>query len=54
MGVGEATLARLKRFAGLGPDGERPYVCRNCDGEFEVQYHVCPDCESYTVERRRG
>ncbi len=27
------------------------YECRRCESEFDLQYHVCPDCGSYQVER---
>lgn len=30
---------------------DRPYRCRRCGMQFELQHHVCPECGSYTVER---
>jgi rRNA maturation endonuclease Nob1 len=51
MGGSNTPLNRLKRLAGL-TDSEPPsYRCHGCQTGFEVQYHVCPDCGSYTVER---
>jgi lipopolysaccharide biosynthesis regulator YciM len=51
MGGKRTPLGRLKRLAGLTAPETPPYRCHGCETGFEVQYHVCPDCGSYTVER---
>ena len=48
------TLDRIRSLASLGAADEGAYVCRGCDTSFTVQYHVCPACGGYSVERRRG
>ena len=30
----------------------RAYECRQCGARFAVQHHCCPECDSYSVERR--
>lgn len=54
---GTATIGRLLRLAGLGPRGgvgattdEHPYVCLGCGVEYDVEYHVCPNCGGFSVE----
>jgi rRNA maturation endonuclease Nob1 len=32
-------------------DDARPYRCLKCEAEFDLRYHVCPECGSYSVER---
>jgi rRNA maturation endonuclease Nob1 len=51
MGGSNTPLGRLKRLAGLTKPEQPSYRCHGCRAGFEVQYHVCPDCGSYTVER---
>ncbi|EJN61475.1 hypothetical protein HSB1_05160 [Halogranum salarium B-1] len=34
----------------LGRDAETAYECRNCATRYRIQYHVCPTCESFSVE----
>lgn len=35
-----------------GPDErDGDYQCRNCHASFGAQYHVCPECGGYRVER---
>ncbi|MGM0592530.1 MAG: hypothetical protein ACQETI_13075 [Halobacteriota archaeon] len=51
MGGGEDTFGRLKRLAGLTEPEATPYVCLGCQTAFDVQYHVCPECGGYSVER---
>jgi rRNA maturation endonuclease Nob1 len=46
-------IGRLKRFVGLSHDSLPAYRCRGCCTSFELQYHVCPDCGGYSVERVR-
>ncbi|QCJ47670.1 hydrogenase maturation nickel metallochaperone HypA [Haloprofundus sp. MHR1] len=48
----DSALSRLKRLAGLTSEEELPYVCLSCETGYDVQYHVCPNCGSYAVERR--
>ncbi|SFR47340.1 hypothetical protein [Halogeometricum limi] len=58
--VGAATITRLLRLAGVEPGdrseasetSEFPYVCRGCGSAYDVQYHVCPDCGGFSVDRR--
>ena len=44
-------LDRAKQVSGISTEDEEclPYVCLACETEFEVQYHRCPDCESFDV-----
>lgn len=35
----------------LGATGDGPYECRACGTRLSVQYHSCPECGSYRVER---
>ena len=30
------------------------YVCRGCGEAFTLEYHVCPECGGYSVERTQG
>lgn len=32
-------------------DGEPVYECHQCGSQFKLEYHQCPECESYSVER---
>jgi hypothetical protein len=52
MGGRPGTLERFMRLTGLteAPASERPYRCRGCRTGFDVQYHVCPECGSFSVE----
>ncbi|SEO38781.1 hypothetical protein SAMN04487948_102180 [Halogranum amylolyticum] len=43
-------FSRLRRFIGLSHDELPAYRCHGCGTEFELQYHVCPDCGGYSVE----
>jgi ribosomal protein L37E len=36
------------------PDGGNAYECRTCRESFDVQYHVCPSCEGFSVEAPAG
>jgi len=29
----------------------RPYECQQCGNAFTVQYHSCPECGGYSIER---
>lgn len=31
---------------------ERPYECLQCDARLEVEYYVCPECGSFSIDRR--
>lgn len=42
-------LDRSKWFA-RGSDTESyPYRCMSCQAALPVQYHSCPECESYDI-----
>ncbi|QSG02846.1 Uncharacterized protein AArcS_1636 [Natranaeroarchaeum sulfidigenes] len=42
---------RLKHYVYRSSEGE-PYMCGNCGAEFDIQYHVCPECGGFGVERQ--
>lgn len=42
---------RLKRLVGFETVEDGSYRCQACEAEFEVQYHVCPECGGFSVER---
>jgi len=29
-----------------------PYECQTCGKQFSVQYHCCPACGGYSIDRR--
>lgn len=33
------------------PPDSSPYECNGCGMRFDRQYHVCPACGGYTIER---
>lgn len=37
----------------FGSEPEGTYECQECATRYQVQYHVCPVCESFSVEARR-
>jgi len=41
-------LYRLR--SALGTEEREPYCCRGCSTEFDVQYHVCPECGGFAVD----
>ena len=41
-------FSRLIERLGAGVDGD--YECRTCGAGYRVQYHVCPDCEGFSVD----
>ena len=47
-------LTALRRAIGLDLPAERPYTCRGCGSRFELQYHVCPVCGGFSIERGLG
>lgn len=47
-----AAIDRLKRLANRDSAEPGVYVCRGCEASFDVQYHVCPACGGYSVDRR--
>jgi DNA-directed RNA polymerase subunit RPC12/RpoP len=52
--MGGNRLARLCQYVGITMPSPpaRPYICLGCDTQFDVQYHVCPECEGFRVEVR--
>lgn len=38
------------RFRGEAP--ERPYECLRCGIELNVEYYTCPNCGSFSIDRR--
>jgi rubredoxin len=42
----------IQRLLGMWRDRQLPdsYVCRGCGTGFDLQYHVCPDCGSFSVD----
>lgn len=40
-------MNRFVTFA-IGSDGE--YQCRVCNEQYDVQHHVCPHCQSFSVD----
>ncbi|MFB6192287.1 MAG: hypothetical protein ABEI11_03080 [Haloarculaceae archaeon] len=44
-------LRAVARAIWRGDGDARPYRCLKCDAAFDLQYHVCPECGSYSVER---
>ncbi|SFQ18468.1 hypothetical protein, partial [Halolamina pelagica] len=53
-GEEEVTMALVNRLQGLLADEDptEPYLCPGCGSRFELQYHVCPDCGGYSIQRR--
>jgi rRNA maturation endonuclease Nob1 len=43
---------RLNRYIGREDGEESEYVCRGCGAGFDERRQVCPDCGSYSVQRR--
>jgi len=48
-----ATVSTLDRFRRLFATGDReePFVCCSCGERYEVEFHTCPECEGFSVER---
>lgn len=44
-------VSRVTRFFGSDSGAEAWYECFGCGQRFELQYHSCPDCGSFRVER---
>ncbi len=53
--VAMGVFERAKAASGLseGADETAPYVCLACGAPHEVQYHRCPDCESFDIRCAR-
>jgi ribosomal protein L37E len=45
-----STLDRFKQLFSTGAS-ERPFACRGCGERYEVEYHTCPACDGFSVER---
>jgi predicted RNA-binding Zn-ribbon protein involved in translation (DUF1610 family) len=37
---------------GRTDDYERPFECLRCGTYLEVVYHTCPQCGSFSIDRR--
>ena len=46
-----SALDRVWRLASTGGQPEVRFVCLTCRATHDVQYHVCPDCGGFSVER---
>jgi rRNA maturation endonuclease Nob1 len=46
-------LERAKRASGLSKPETLPYVCVDCETQFDVQYHTCPVCGKYDIRRAK-
>jgi rRNA maturation endonuclease Nob1 len=46
---------KAKSMSGMSvsTDDTIEYVCLECESQFEVQYHRCPECESFDVRCAR-
>lgn len=44
-------IALLTQRFGREPEGN--YECKGCATRYRTEYHVCPVCESFSVEARR-
>lgn len=47
MGVLDMVTDRLREET-----PERPYECLRCGAHLEVEYHTCPACGSFSIDRR--
>ena len=47
MGVVSDLVSNLRH----SNDGDPVYECYQCGRRFHLEYHQCPACESYSVER---
>ena len=47
-------MALVNRLQGLLTDEDPAelYLCPGCGSRFELQYHVCPECGGYSIQRR--
>jgi predicted RNA-binding Zn-ribbon protein involved in translation (DUF1610 family) len=39
----------LDRFARGAEEESYPYCCVSCGQRLPVQYHACPECDSYDI-----
>jgi rRNA maturation endonuclease Nob1 len=46
-------LDRAKRASGLSSSEPLPYMCLECETQFDVQYHTCPVCGTYDIRRAK-
>jgi predicted RNA-binding Zn-ribbon protein involved in translation (DUF1610 family) len=47
MGILDTVVGRFKTEA---PD--RPYECLQCGVHLDVEYYICPNCGSFSIDRR--
>lgn len=40
----------MNRWVSLATSNSGEYQCRNCEEQFDVQHHVCPNCRSFCVD----
>jgi lipopolysaccharide biosynthesis regulator YciM len=43
----------LDRFARGEDEQPDPYRCVSCGETYPVQYHSCPECESYDIRAEK-
>jgi len=44
-------VRKLLAVVGGGDADHGPYECQQCGAQFHQQYHSCPHCNTYRVER---
>lgn len=44
-------IALLTQYLSRGSKGA--YVCKGCGTTYDLQYHVCPRCEGFSIESHR-
>ena len=47
-----SVVSSLLAVVARADEPTRAYECRQCGGQFAVQHYRCPECDSYSVERR--
>lgn len=51
-GGGNVGLVTELRTTFLSTAHDPEYQCQQCSTHFDCQFHVCPECGSYRIERR--
>lgn len=44
-------VTTIARLLDTNTGEELPYECKGCLERYEIQYHSCPECGSYQVDR---